>query len=81
VNYLLEIKKIIIIYKQLWNSIYNSKIFISQNNLIIIVNRGKRNIYDVKLDFSETIDISQSILQKDKAQIIYTLYGIIIPIE
>ena len=52
-----------------------------KNKVIIILNRGKGNIYDVKLDFSETIDISQSILQKDKAQIIYTLYGVIIPID
>jgi len=65
------------ICKQLWDSIYTSKIFISPINLIIILNRGKGNIYDVKLDFTETIDITQFVLQKDKPQIIYNLYGVI----
>ena len=65
------------ICRQLWDSIYTSKIFISPNILIIILNRGKGNIYDVKLDFSETIDITQFVLKKDKPQIIYNLYGVI----
>ena len=65
------------ICKQLWDSNYTSKIYVSPNNLIIILNRGKGNIYDVKLDFSETIDITQFVLQKDKPQIIYNLYGVI----
>ena len=65
------------ICKQLWDSIYTSKIFVCPNNLIIILNRGKGNIYDVKLDFSETIDITQFVLKKDKPQIIYNLYGVI----
>ena len=65
------------ICRQLWDSIYTSKIFISPNILIIILNRGKGNIYDVKLDFSETIDITQFVLQKDQPQIIYNLYGVI----
>ena len=65
------------ICKQLYDSIYISKIFSSPINLIIILNRGKGNIYDVKLDFSETIDISQFVLLKEKPQIIYSLYGVI----
>jgi len=65
------------ICKQLWDSIYTSKIFISPTNLIIILNRGKGNVYNVKLDFSETIDITQFVLQKDKPQLIYNLYGVI----
>ena len=65
------------ICKQLWDSNYTSKIYVSPNNLIIILNRGKGNIYDVKLDFSETIDITQFVLQKDKPQLIYNLYGVI----
>ena len=65
------------ICKQLCDSIYTSKIFISPNILILILNRGKGNIYDVKLDFSESIDITQFVLQKDKPQIIYNLYGVI----
>ena len=65
------------ICKQLWDSNYTSKIFISPNILILILNRGKGNIYDVKLDFTETIDITQFVLQKDKSQLIYNLYGVI----
>ena len=42
------------ICKQIWDSIYTSKIYISPNILIIILNRGKGNIYNVKLDFTET---------------------------
>jgi len=65
------------ICKQLWDSIYTSKIFSSPNNLILILNRGKGNIFDVKLDFYETINITQFVLQKDKPQIMYNLYGVI----
>ena len=65
------------ICKQLWDSNYTSKIFISPNILILILNRGKGNIYDVKLDFTETIEITQFVLQKDKSQLIYNLYGVI----
>ena len=43
----------------------------------MILNRGKGNIYNVKLDFNETLDISQFVLQKDVLQMIYNLYGVI----
>ena len=65
------------ICKQLYDSTYTSKIFVSPKVLVLILNRGKGNIFDVKLDFTETIDISQFILQKDKPQLIYNLYGVI----
>ena len=65
------------ICKQLYDSIYTSTIFISPIILVIILNRGKGNIYDVKLDFSETIDITQFVQQKDCPQLIYNLYGVI----
>jgi ubiquitin C-terminal hydrolase len=65
------------ICKQLYDSIYTSKIYISPNVLILILNRGKDNIYDVKLDFTETIDISPFVSQKEMIQIIYNLYGVI----
>jgi len=65
------------ICKQLFDSIYTSKIFISPNVLVLILNRGKGNIYDVKLDFSESIDITQFIQQRDCPQLIYNLYGVI----
>ena len=65
------------ICKQLFDSNYISKIFISPNILIMILNRGRGNIYDVKLDFSETIDITQFVQQRDCPQLIYNLYGVI----
>ena len=65
------------ICKQLFDSIHTSKIFISPNVLVIILNRGRGNIYDVKLNFSEEIDITQFVLQKDCPQLIYNLYGVI----
>ena len=65
------------ICKQLFDSKYTSKIYIGPNILVLILNRGKGNIYDVKLEFSETIDITQFVLQKDKPQLFYNLYGVI----
>jgi len=65
------------ICKQLFDSIYISKIFISPNILIIILDKGKGKINDVKLDFSETLDITQFVLQKDSPKLIYNLYGVI----
>ena len=65
------------ICKQLYDSNYTSKIFISPYILIIILDRGKGNINDVKLDFSEIIDITQFVLKKDSPKLIYNLYGVI----
>ena len=65
------------ICKQLFDSIYTSQIFVSPTILIIILNRGKGNIYDVKLNFTESIDITKFVLQREKPQIIYNLYGVI----
>ena len=65
------------ICKQVFDSIYMSKIYIGPNILVLILNRGKGNMFDVKLEFSETIDITQFVLQSDKPQLIYNLYGVI----
>jgi ubiquitin C-terminal hydrolase len=65
------------ICKQLCDSLYTTKIFISPNILILILNRGKGNIYDVKLNFDENIDITDFVIQKDTPRIIYNLYGVI----
>ena len=54
-----------------------SKIFYGPNILIIIINREKDNINNVKLDFQENIDISNYILDKDMNKMIYNLYGVI----
>ena len=65
------------ICKKLNDSNYTSKIYIGPNVLILILNRGKNNIYNIKLDFNQTIDLTQFILQKDMPLIIYSLYGVI----
>ena len=65
------------ICNQLYDSIYTNKIYISPNYLILIINRGKGNIYNIKLEFSEIINITQFILKKDKPNIIYNLYGVV----
>ena len=65
------------ICQQLYDSIYTSKIFISPYILIIILDRGKGNINDIKLNFSEIIDITQFVLKKDSPKLIYNLYGVI----
>ena len=65
------------ICKQTFDSNYTSKIFVGPNILILILNRGRGNVFNVKLDFYEMIDISQFVLIKDKPQLIYDLYGVI----
>ena len=65
------------ICKQMSDSEYTSKIFISPNVLIMILNRGKGNIYNIKLDFKNTIDITDFVIQKEKPRIVYNLYGVI----
>ena len=63
--------------KQLYDSYYTCKIYSFPNNLIIILNRGKNNIYNIKLYFNETIDITQYAVINDGNKWIYNLYGII----
>ena len=65
------------ICRQLNDSIYTCKIYTSPNYLIIILNRGKGNIYNVKLDFPLSIDITNYVLQKETPNIIYNLYGVV----
>jgi len=65
------------ICKQLYKSNYCSRIFVSPNVLILILNRGKDSICNVKLNFTERIDLTQYILQREKPQLLYDLYGVI----
>ena len=65
------------ICKQASDSNYTSKIFESPNILILILDRGRGNAINAKLDFYEIIDITQFVLLKDKPQLIYELYGVI----
>ena len=63
--------------KQLSDAIYFNKIFSSPKYLILIMKREKNNVFKIKLDFSEMLDLTQFVIQKDKPQIIYNLYGVI----
>ena len=63
--------------KQLSEVMYVNKIFSSPKYLILIMKREKNNVFKIKLDFSEMLDLTQFVIQKDKPQIIYNLYGII----
>ena len=56
---------------------YTNKIFVNPNVLVLILNRGKDNIYNDKSDFNENIDTTQFVLQKDKPRITYNLNGVI----
>ena len=63
--------------KQLYDYLYTSHIYSSLKALILILNREKNNIFDVKLNFSLDMDLSQFVIQKDQPTLIYSLYGVI----
>ena len=63
--------------KQLSDVMYVNKIFSSPKYLILIMKREKNNVFKIKLDFSEMLDLTQFVIQKDMPQIIYNLYGVI----
>ena len=65
------------ICNQLYDSIYNTRIYSSPNYLILILNRGKGNIYNIKLEFPESINITKFVIKKEKPNIIYNLYGVL----
>jgi len=69
------------ICKQLYDSIYTSKLYVSPNVLVIILNRGKGSIYNLKFYFNENIDITKFVLQREMPQIKYELYGVITHID
>ena len=62
--------------KQIFDSKYTSMILSSPLILIIILERGKGNIYDIKLECCEEIDITQFVQYKNTPQL-YELYGVI----
>ena len=64
------------ICRQLWDSLYTSKIFSCPNVLVLILNRGKNNIYNVKLNFEEIIDITKFV-SVNEGQVVYNLTGVI----
>jgi len=65
------------ICNQLFDSEETPRIYSSPNVLILILNRGKDNKYNIKLNFTETLDLTQFVVFKDHPQMIYNLYGVI----
>ena len=62
---------------QFTDATYISEIYNSPNVLILILDRGKENIKDIKINFNEFLDITQYVLEKKSEKIIYNLYGVI----
>jgi len=57
---------------------YTTFIYSAPNILILILNRGKNNMFKVKIDFSEEIDITDFVQMKDKnKRLKYSLTGVI----
>ena len=54
-----------------------SKIFLAPINLILILDRGKENLSNVKLKIEKTYDITRFVLNKDKEKVIYNLYAVL----
>ena len=65
------------ICNQTCDSLYTCKIYSSPIFLVLILNRGKGKEFNVKLDFTEIIDISDYVVAKDQKRMIYSLYGVI----
>ena len=55
---------------------YTSKIYSSPLVFIMIFDRKKDNLFDVKLNYNEEIDVTQNILNKDDI-VLYQLYSMI----
>ena len=67
--------------KQLFDSNYVTRIYSSPQVLILILDRGKGNIYNITLNFTETIDITKYIFNDSKKPMKYDLYGVITIID
>ena len=56
---------------------YSTRIYSSPDYLILILNRGKGNMYNVKLNFDEIIDIGNYVYFKKGPHLIYHLYAVV----
>ena len=57
-------------------SLYGNKILTLPNILIMILNRGKDNMYKIDLPFDEQINLTKYVLNANE-QYIYSIYGVI----
>jgi hypothetical protein len=58
-------------------SLKTSQICVSPTILILILDRGKEDISNVKLKFKENIDITRFVLLKDEDKLSYDLYAVL----
>ena len=58
-------------------SYYSTTLYSSPQIFILILNRGRGNIYNVKLNFSEIINIGNYVKMKMNTNLIYHLYAIV----
>ena len=63
--------------KQSSDSIYGNKILTLPNILIMILNRGKDNMYKITIDFQKDINLTSYLLNSNNEQYIYSIYGVI----
>ena len=56
---------------------YMTTIYSPPNILLLILNRGKGNCYNVKLNFTEMLDIGNFVKMKEGKNVIYQLYAIV----
>ena len=56
---------------------YMTLIYSAPVDLILILNRGKGNIYNVKLNFDEILDIGYYVYMKKNQKLIYHLYAVV----
>ena len=62
---------------QLTCALYSTRIYSSPLYLILILNRGKNNEYNVKINFEEVINLGNFVELKNENNIFYSLYGVI----
>ena len=65
------------ICKKKSDSKFKNRICKSPKIFILILDRGKDNKYDIKLDFTEVLNLTQFILIQDLPKMIYILKGVI----
>ena len=56
---------------------YMTRIYSPPMYFILILNRGKGNIYNIKLNFEEFIDIGKYVQMKQNKNLVYQLYAIV----
>ena len=61
---------------KLQNGYYSSQILVSPNILVVNLNRGKGNIYDIKINFDEFLDIKQFVYY-NQSPYYYELIGVV----